>query len=250
MDNKKIIQNIKSNIHKKNIEPCMAIHDVFKDKEAIVISGGPSAVFWKEIYEENRDAIIICIKQAIELDQLNRIAHLHFLNPYNIKKYKKKSNGPLTFMTSHNNAPKCYGSFDITMNIDPKCNFKIENSTCALSSYESYTLKKTGLVRNFGPGIMHESVLPVLLHMGFKKVEIVGWDVALGDSGIKHVYDKKLSWLDKLLKNRNFIKYILGKNYNIITSMPGENEIVKSKIDETVNWYRSKGLEIKIYGKN
>tara|TARA_R100000426_G_scaffold87150_2_gene70571 strand:- start:1329 stop:2144 length:816 start_codon:yes stop_codon:yes gene_type:complete len=72
---------------------------------------------------------------------------------------------------------------------------------------ENYTFEKTGLMREWGAGIMYENVLFFALHLGFDKVKTVGWDYADPsiEGFVEHFYHEE---------SRNKTINPCGKPYN------------------------------------
>lgn len=57
---------------------------------------------------------------------------------------------------------------------------------------ENYTFEKTGLLREWGAGIMYENVLFFALHLGFDKIKTIGWDYAdpTAKGFVEHFYSE------------------------------------------------------------
>ena len=111
--NHKIIKKIKHRLlSKKN--PINILRNSFEGRTALVVSAGPSAVGWKEIYKRIlfEKPIVVCIKQSIELEGLDTLCDIHFINPYNLKKYKYITK-PLVIFSDSTDAPNVYNKYDL-----------------------------------------------------------------------------------------------------------------------------------------
>jgi hypothetical protein len=255
-------------------DPLKAIHNVFKGRTALVISGGPSAKIWEEIYktEAGHNPIIICVKEAIKLvkDKCN----IHFLNTANLVKYKTHHNA-LTVMTHNSPSQPVYSKFDINFHIMDKLAGNPNYFLASKRNFECFTLENTGIYRPLGPGIMHESVIYTLVHMGFKRIVTVGWDIADDMGGNTHFNDQGTFFSDKLeystskksvitqlklkLKNSHCLKkpvfkairypsYFLGKKINPALMFEGEAELVSSSLPQMKVWLESKEVSLQMHG--
>ena len=162
-------------------------------EDALVVSAGPSAVGWKEIYKRIlfEKPIVVCIKQSIELEGLDTLCDIHFINPYNLKKYKYITK-PLVIFSDSTDAPNVYNKYDLRFLVKRDPGPPLLSSTVAFSGeFEKFELDKTGISRPWGPGIMYESVFYTLQHMGVTKIETIGWDIADKCGKNTHYYDQR-----------------------------------------------------------
>lgn len=93
--------------------------------------------------------------------------------------------------------------------------------------------------RPWGPGIMYESVFYNLIHMGFKKLFIVGWDYSDPNKPVRHLnhfYNKKQNESGGLKYFRN----IAGPMFN------GENYLVVESSKDLCHFLHKEGVEAKL----
>lgn len=261
-DREKIIE-LKKQI-KESQDPLFCIKDIFKGRVALIVSGGPSAKDWKEIYNKltDKNPIIISIKQAIfKTDKLNNI---HFINSYNLVNYDKYYCDSLVIFSQDLLGPKPFCDFDIKYKVYRKSS-DINDSLSGEKKFDEYSIDKTGLNRLWGPGIMYESVFYTLVHMGFVELHTIGWDIADNNGNNSHFYDKKSKLtnntmfstiIDKVfcrikkISFTNYFLYKLGKKYNIASMRDGEAEIVSNAIPNLNMWLSNKGITLYNHSKS
>ena len=231
-----------------------------KGRPVLVISAGPSALQWKEVYDSIKDKnpFVACIKQAIELEGVADICDMHFINPYNLKKYHYKRK-PFIIFSDALDAPKVFNNYDLRLVVNKSNKDTLENTLAYKLNFDDYTFDNSGTSRPWGPGIMHESVINTLLHMGTESIITVGWDIADSSGDNKHFYDNKtiidnvdFIFRDLLTRLRaqlvyNWISYRLRRKYNYAGMMQGEAELTSESIPFLKKWLSSKGVELKIF---
>ncbi|MFO7657144.1 MAG: hypothetical protein R6W78_08760 [Bacteroidales bacterium] len=265
---------------KNDEDPIKVLEDAFEGRTVLVVSAGPSAIDWRNVFESiyTENPVVVCVKQSINL--VGSMCDIHFLNNVNLFKYKK-NDGLLTVMTDVGLYLPKFGKYDVNYSLI-NGNRLIDNEKFFLAinkDFDNYTLNKTGIMRPVGPGIMHESVIYTLVHMGFKKIVTVGWDIA-DDKGVNtHFYDgakivvKDDSFYNKkqkiktiiqalgvLVIAKNFqyvVRYIvgvinfnLGKKVNAATMFNGEAEMTSESMPSLRNWLSSMGVRIDIHSKS
>lgn len=274
MSHQQTIEKIKKDLI-EDVFVIDALRDTFKAKTAFVISAGPSAVNWQEVYEKEKhnNLVIVCIKQTLNLIDIP--CDIHFLNSANLIKYKYQPN-TLSIMTKNSKAAPIFGKYDVEFQLMEEFSYKPEYYLATNQCFDCYTLDKTGMTRPIGPGIMHESVFHTLAHMGVNKIITVGWDIADskgknshfgqkddGDvgtqykpKGMKLFFEEmffKLGLL-KLVRKVGFIKrymigalnYHLGKKVNLAGMAKGEAEVVSSSLPSLYNWLDKSGIKITV----
>lgn len=261
-DTNAVIQNLK-NVSRCNRDIVDAIRNAFTGRTALVVSAGPSAKDWRKVYEKIRHTspLIVCVKQAIELDDLHDICDIHFINPYNIKKYKY-CNDPLIIFTDALDAPKVFNKYDVRFCVNKERDTSLDSSLSYSLDFKSYMLSATGVTRPWGPGIMYESVFFTLIHSGVKEIHTVGWDIASNDGKNVHFYDKKKSklFLKSFLKTiakklklhglYNLACYHLSKKYNSAGMLSGEAELISSSIPALKIWLEGEGVDLEIHSNS
>jgi len=235
------------------------IKGCLKGRVVLVVSAAPSSAKWSEVYKSisGQAPVVACIKQAVEIEGLNSICDIHFINPYNLKKYKYK-NKPLVIFSGAVDAPRVFNDYDLKMNVCKNKNANLSETLASKLNFDDHLFEKSGIVRPWGPGIMYESVFYTLLHMGAKKIITVGWDIADSKGGNKHFYDKKsivdiVDYFFRQMCSRfrisiiyNWVSYSLGRKYNHAGMVQGEAEVTSKSVPHIQSWLLSKGTELQI----
>jgi hypothetical protein len=245
-------------------EPVLdVLRNKFMGRVALVISAGPSALGWKKIYESlvDENPIIICIKQTVEMEELNEICDIHFINPYNLKNYNYKRK-PLIVYSGATDSPPVFNKYDIEYKVKKSPSASLEETVAFTGKFQDFQLDKTGVIRPWGPGIMYESVFYTLQHMGVNKIVTIGWDIADSSGGNNHYYDtsKVLKTIGsvvrviiskvRLQRFYNNILFKLGKKYNYAGMLEGEAEVTSKSISSLTQWLNDSGISIYINSKS
>jgi len=172
------------------------LEDCFAGKDCLILSCGPS--FNENDENKLRDFAkgkkVACIKQA--QIRYSKITDFHFLNDNNLLKYHH-SPETLKFCCS---GFLDEGRYETFAGISPDVFFKIDEhsgDTISDCNFDDFEFSQT---RRLGPGIMYETVLPTLLHMGFKTLYVIGWDYTTAKDGtLKHFYNESIA--KKVLRN-------------------------------------------------
>lgn len=152
-------------------------------RKVLVVSCGPSAVKWTDLYNVDPDdrPIVICIKQAAEL--VEAPVDIHIFNQFNLRRYRPVGGGAglkIFGVSESEKRPFWFVKRDIDYYVRGSVDWS--DTVCAKGTDEDSMLELLRLdnagVQNWGPGIMHEIVLPLLLASKATAVDIVGWDIA------------------------------------------------------------------------
>ena len=169
--------------------------DSFKNKECVILTCGPSLNdFSKEELEEKlQDKFVIAIKQAY--NKCPDLVDMHIFNCNNYEPYSYKENTPIVVgcssMPYHDTINNIWGP-----NTELNLFYQVvtpgySHALCNTGAFGDYDLSKT-LDRPWGPGVMSESVLYLVKHMGFKTVTTIGWDLeAPGETKSNHFYEDR-----------------------------------------------------------
>lgn len=266
-----LIRKLKERVNNGE-DPVDVLENAFEGRTALVISGGPSAIEWESVLEDRKSQqpVIICIKDAIKL--VGDLCDLHFLNSSNLVKYNSHFEA-LTVMTHNGFTVPTFSSFDVEFYVLDKLIGDSKYSLAAKKNFECYTLNNTGVYRPVGPGIMHETVIFSLVHLGFKKITTIGWDIADENGANIHFNDKGTLFnqvaassgeranlrnqIKLLLKDMTCLKklsrtvvsampYYFGSKINVSLMHEGEAEIVSSSIASLKDWLTTKGITLEI----
>ena len=274
---KKYINTLKEKI-KEGGDPIKILENSFKGKKVLVVSGGPSASKWKEVYdkENNKNLYIVCIKQTIDI--VEDLCDFHFINTAHLQRYQNNEN-TMTIMTKNGKYDYTFGQYDINFQMMSSLIGREQFYLAKNLNFESYTLNSTGEYRPSGPGIMYETVIYTLVHMGFEKIITIGWDIA-DDNGTtnRHYYESidnnailqsqkikiKIKLFKDYLKRKGlftyfkifkfytfgfllaFVQYQLGKRINSGGLFNGEAELVSNSLPKLNTWLELKNIELKV----
>lgn len=262
MLNSNIIEKMMKLLVSEN-QPLNILKDSFKGRTALVVSAGPSAIDWKEAYhyvsEEN--PLVVCIKQTIEIEGLNDLCDIHFINPYNLKKYQYKTK-PLVIFSGATDSPRVYNDYDVKFIVEKEPSAYLETTVAYSGEFCKFELEITGISRPWGPGIMYESVFYTLQHMGVARIVTIGWDIADESGRNSHYYDQKsfLKILEAGIRRvfkklgiigiYNYFLFLVGRKYNYAGMMSGEAEIVSKSIPSLISWLDKRNIKLEIISKS
>ncbi len=253
-------------------DPIKVLNNAFYGKTALIVSAGPSCKRWKEVYDrllkENGEVLVVTVKQSLDL--VGDVAHFHFLNSGNLKKYNYKPDC-ISVFTRNSSHDVVFGTYDIEFKVMEELDREMFY-LARTNFYDAYELNKTGKYRPPGPGGMHESVFHTLVHMGVNHIETIGWDIA-NDSGQnvhfddKHASNYQSSIFKSKLKdgiNRlgiirlakevnkffkyvtNYVEFKFDKKINISGMFQGEAELVASSFPKLKDWLNFHDISINI----
>ena len=209
------------------------------DRSAIILTCGPSlSEFDKEkMINFCKDKVVFTIKQAIK--RYPDISNYHFFNDNNFCKY----NTPAVKIASAISPEAAKRAIWKDQDIDIA--FKISSKTWHIKDSISYEndfsrmmIQEGETSRQWGPGIMYETVLPFVIHTGIKKIYINGWDYTTIDGRLKHYYDEKSAK-----------KHLINTGKNIGTMSGGEEKYLLRSTDYLFDFLKEKGIEIIIMSK-
>jgi len=214
--------------------------------KALVVSCGPSlnAVSKEQIQLLVKDRIVICIKQAVEVVGEECDIHVNSFCRYaeaDIKGLRIL----LKWLSSHDKGVNLQRQKDhhLVFSVDTKRNScKLCNSLSPEEFDSIYRLQPTRTC--FGPGVMHEGVFPLLIHLGITDVTTVGWDMATYGDGEGHFYRRgKVAAapyreeLDILQAHDRYSEYLSTKDMRVniisdINILPTNRVFTKQTINE------------------
>lgn len=263
-DYKKKLKDVSLN-SKSDKELIKNLKNVFHGKTAFIVSAGPSASHWRKVYNSvaHECPIIVCIKQTIFLDELSSLCDIHFINSYNVRKWKYSDPKTFKVLTKAEDDPASFCKSDLTLNLQKNNGDGLSDTLCSHLQFDEYTFDKSGLSRPWGPGIMHESVIFTLLHLGIAKIVTIGWDIADAKGHNTHIDDndeqayftqpsRKLKWLRKfrLMWLANFVKFHLGRTINRAGMMDGEAALTSSSVPHLRSWLKKNGVTLEVHSNS
>lgn len=186
------------------------LKDKFKGQTCYILGCGPSLreVDKKSLCEELTNHCLFTIKQSYF--SFKDYVDFHFFNTNNYTNYPHKDDSLYVGSSDWNNESITRAAYwknqqvDICTRVTGKIidkdgdgNGTVTRLPLSKRQYlddfeglESYTFDNTGLMREWGAGIIYENVLFFALHLGFDKIKTVGWDYADPDTEgfVEHFY--------------------------------------------------------------
>lgn len=243
-----------------NLEKLNYLRETFHDSDCVVFGCGPSLdeVSYQDMKLHLEDKMVVTIKQSH--CRYGKHSDIHFFNDNNLIKYKYQKPETIKIFSSANpglNLSKLKLLFknspDISFRIIAPPNMSINKLKESLSytrDFEKWSIENSGQDRLWGPGIMHETVLPVLEYVGVKNIYTLGWDYedpkkwnnaasSLGRMG--HYYDTKFENKNDLLKM--FVNPACG-------IFKQECELLIESSGEIFKYLENKGIHLKVLSEN
>ncbi len=214
--------------------------NIHKGESAVILTCGPSlSGFEKEkMIDFCKNKIVFTIKQSIK--KYPNLSKYHFFNDNNFCKYNTNA---VKFASSANIkvARKAIWKdqeIDHTFRISAKT-WQIKDSISYSKDFSRMMIQEDEAFRQWGPGIMYETVLPFVIYTGIKKIYINGWDYTTSDGKLKHYYDERRA------KN-----HLINVGEAIGTMAEGEEQYFLESTDYLFDFLESRGIEIVIMSKN
>jgi len=172
------------------------LKNLHEGEDCYILTCGPSLKKYNPEFlkEKLKGKKVFAIKQAY--DYVPEIIDYHFFNVNNFEVYNYINNRPIVFATSAENELACCHSiwtnrqeYDIFTFIPNDKDFN--QALCNSLDFDRYLFDNT-LLRPWGPGMMTEVVIYAAVHMGFKNVYTIGWDLEKpGSIKSNHFYENK-----------------------------------------------------------
>lgn len=217
------------------------LKDSLKGETCYIISCGPTLLEnnLEKLKEELSKNICISIKQSFLM--FEEFVDIHVYNCANYKNYEYGERKPLVIDSS--SYPFRLGKCDISFTIKER-NF--QNSVSAKQNYSDWTFDKKPFVRPYGPGIMTETIIFLIQHLGVSNVVTVGWDSEyVGENKLKqHFYTVETTTEKHKYIDSNDTQSIVQKQ-----KLLEEKDIASEGIMSWYNWLKDNGTEIKICSK-
>lgn len=244
------MKNMRYEISKKKsfLDKMDIIKQYCSGKDFLILGCGPSLRDYSKetIQNFSKDKNVLCIKQSYL--EFSNICNFHFFNDYNLSPYEHEehvftcSSSRMNYEDAKQKVWKNYRDTDIHFVI----NVLGFNETLAVkNNFQDWEIKKTGINRVWGPGIILECVFPFVTFIKPKNIYTLGWDYSpLNFSGKKssHYYDNeqnnaitRTSGLQpdentKLIENSKFLNRYLIKN-DIKLRVLSQNSYVSEEIE-------------------
>ena len=249
---------------KRALEEVAGAHE---GETLLVVSCGPSATLWREVLSGLAPGTVVaCVKQAIHL--CGSRAALHFFNPFNAQRYWPHNRGALRVDVQDQLAPPSFNSADLVFTLDPATTDDLSRSVASTGRFEDHTIERTGLIRPWGPGIMHEVVFFLANFLGFRTLHTVGWDVVAipgaDEDGLRrltHFYDpprtsgavvETFEWSGQewpSYRRRALLRHLRGAIYNRMPKADVQDEVgtIIRSLPRLFEWIESEGTSLTVH---
>lgn len=237
-------KNLKKEIKRLNsLEEKLALLENSYDGETCyILNCGPSLSKNKasELKDKLKDKLVFSVKQA--KDYAPGITDFHFFNCANTpvpdngfipEHYRYEDEEPIVVASSNYDLGTRWHKFqkqDIFFKVPIRT--KINNEfLCLTKQFENYIISNN-VARPCGPGIMYETVIYMAVHLGVKKIVVLGWDLLNQDpkkaKDYKHFYDD-----EQQLFNKGDV-------------LPWEVSITCKASEDLYKWLKSKDIELEL----
>lgn len=220
------------------------LRNMFSGKECVCLATGPSLLDYSKqaIDEFCKDKVVVSVKTAAvrHLD-VTDICVTNFYNSYKFSNDEPflilaRQEVPLGNKNFVNRMLVEHSSFMTKLPFKPDilwgCNNLVAHSksVCYANRWNENELTKQKVNRILGPGILNDMAIPVMVHLGVKKIYFLGWDGSQVDNRgrVKHFYK-----IDRTIQpNINVIREDLDCRILKADTAKHEQEIVtNSEID-------------------
>jgi glycosyltransferase involved in cell wall biosynthesis len=218
------------------------LKDKHKGETLYILNCGPSLNEYHFDYlkEQLEDKTVFAIKQAY--NYFPEITDYHFFNCSNLpiekglkkltQHYSYAQNRPVTIASSNYDVGMRWSKIqkhDIFFKIPIRTEINNEFITVT-KKFEDFVIDKN-LTRPCGPGIMYETVFYMAVHLGFKEIVLVGWDLRQKDA------------------NEDNYEHFYGTNDDVFNKGDVLDWEIKTTCDaskELYYWLKEKEIDIKV----
>jgi glycosyltransferase involved in cell wall biosynthesis len=218
------------------------LENAYQGETCYILNCGPSLAenTSATLKEKLEDKLVFSVKQA--KDYVPGISDFHFFNCANTpapdntflpEHYRYENENPIVIASSNYDLGTRWSHFqkqDIFFKIPIRTEINNE-FLCLTKQFENYTISNN-LTRPCGPGIMYETVIYMAVHLGVKKIVVLGWDLSNKDpkksKDYKHFYDEE------------------QKMFNKGDILPWEVSITCKASEDLYKWLKSKNIELEI----
>lgn len=184
--------------NKNRAEQNRLMKDFYKGKKCVLFSCGPSLISREDYdkYVDGKDYYVATVKQAYY--RFSDHVDFQFFNCNNFTKFEPKNEKTIFFACSEANEEQVrqmvWGDQEINVHdmLHPEYAGREDRTMAKLMNFEDWKFSNE-IRRPWGPGVVYETVLFHLLHMGFEKVYINGFDLGRPGTGLvefEHFYNK------------------------------------------------------------
>lgn len=218
------------------------LKDSYKDETLYILSCGPSLAEYKKEYLNKflSDKPTFAIKQT--LHDFSEVADFHFFNCANLpspvgqpvqRHYKyNEDKRPIIIASSNYDLGRRWHKAqkqDIFFKIPIRTEINNEFVT-KTKKFDDFLIDKT-LTRPCGPGIMYETVFYMAVHMGFKNIVCIGWDLRQENPNAD-TYDHFYGSTENMFNRGDILDW--------------EIDTTREASKELYHWLEGKGISLKV----
>ena len=240
------------------------LYKMYKGADCLLLNCGPSTAEFSEETIANfcKDKVLMTVKTTTQ--KFKNVTDIHVSNFYatfqipnsNDRNYitLTRQEMPLGYQNWINEDLIDHETHCITFESEPDTLWgsdvtaRHSNSVVNANRWEENSLRNSPYNRIIGPGIMNDMVVPILVHIGIKKVSILGWDGAPieEDGSIKHFYDLEPEYKPTMnyVSNKFNLKNLKSDTHEC------EQEIAKRGEDAVLNYLNNNDIEVEILTKH
>jgi glycosyltransferase involved in cell wall biosynthesis len=218
------------------------LENAYEGETCYILNCGPSLLENSPdvLKKKLQDKLVFSVKQA--KDYVPGISDFHFFNCANTpmpdnrflpEHYRYENENPIVVASSNYDLGTRWSRFqkkDIFFKIPIRTEINNE-FLCLTKQFENYTISNN-IFRPCGPGIMYETVIYMAVHLGVKKIVVLGWDLSNQDpkkaKDYKHFYSEK------------------QQMFNKGDILPWEVSITCKASEDLYKWLKSKNIELEI----
>lgn len=203
------------------------------DTECVILTCGPSLVEYprEKVLEFIKGKIVICIKEAII--EYKEEADYFIDNPCRTRKFEFADK---TIKIHQKGEDTLLMDYDLLIHENKP--FNENTQLLKVRNYNDFNMENNPL-RQWGPGIMYETVFYLCQYMGFKNVYTIGWDLIDLKSTFKltHYFDN-----DKSNKYKTSLRW-RNMNYH------NEMRIVQEALPSFYDYFKGLDMNIIVVGE-
>ena len=234
----------------------------FKDRNILLVSCGPSAGSWLNVYKTIDNPLVVTIKQAAELVD-PKLQSMHIYNAFNCRNYQSiyQHNHIISLFQDDLSGPRQFNDYDVRVCVTKDPQNPWGDCLALNKKINSYSINNSGYKRPWGPGIIFESALYVLEFCSPKSISLVGFDNGFAKN-YSHFDQAKVQTISRQTSSKNqnlydkttinMFRHLASLPYNMgqkPLSLQGFDEpaLVKELVELFYVWLNHKGIKFNIF---
>jgi hypothetical protein len=248
-----------------------ALRGAYEGERGVVVTCGPSLAGFDpdRLRSALEGSVVFAVKQAVDVTAAE--TDVLCFNTYNVSKYTVPSKDTWrVFCSEPSGKVPQLNRHDLRLALAPHSR-ELDDTLVARRDFDAHLLESVA-DRPWGPGILHEVVFYLAIHLGLRELITVGWDIANARGNNIHFYDRggddnffdrgradayKMVDVrrrlpgplrDALRWGRTALVHTRGGVYNRTTMIPGESEVVAESTGATAEWLARHGVALSVVG--